>query len=121
MNLAFPYGFDTSGRTAQAALSDHIYDMIELILFTSPGERVNIPTFGSGTAQLLFTPNSDVLATAQQQAIQAGLQQWLSDLIRVNSVAVVAQDATLTVTVVYTLVANKQQQSQQFLYGGATS
>jgi hypothetical protein len=26
----------------------------------------------------------------------------------------------LTVTVVYTLVANQQQQSQQFLYGGPT-
>lgn len=120
MNLAFPFSFDTSGRTAQASLADHVYDMIELILFTSPGERVNLPTFGSGTAQLLFAPNSDVLAAAQQQAIQAGLQQWLSDLIRVNSVTVVAEDATLIVTVVYTLVANKQQQSQQFLYGGPT-
>lgn len=118
MNLAFPFSFDTTGRTAQDSLADHINDMIELILFTSPGERVNLPTFGSGTAQLVFAPNSDILAAAQQQAIQAGLQQWLSDLIRVNSVTVVAQDATLTVTVVYTLQATQQQQTQQFLYGG---
>jgi hypothetical protein len=118
MNLAFPFSFDTTGRTAQATVADHVYDMIELILFTSPGERVNLPTFGSGTAQLIFAPNSDVLAAAQQQAIQAGLQQWLSDLIRVNSVTVVAEESTLQVTVVYTLVANQQQQSQQFLYGG---
>ncbi|MGH9606914.1 MAG: GPW/gp25 family protein [Terracidiphilus sp.] len=120
MNLAFPFSFDSTGRTAQASLSDHVYDMIELILFTSPGERVNLPTFGSGTAQLVFAPNSDVLAAAQQQAIQAGLQQWLSDLIRVNSVVVVAEDSVLQVTVVYTLVANQQQQSQQFLYAGPT-
>ena len=120
MNLAFPFSFDVTGRTAQDGLADHVNDMIELILFTSPGERVNLPTFGSGTAQLIFAPNSSVLASAQQHAIQAGLQQWLSDLIRVNSVSVVAQDSTLTVTVVYTLVANQQQQSQQFLYGGPT-
>lgn len=120
MNLAFPFSFDTTGRTAQATVADHVYDMIELILFTSPGERVNLPTFGSGTAQLIFAPDSDVLAAAQQQAIQAGLQQWLSDLIRVNSVTVVAEESTLQVTVVYTLVANQQQQSQQFLYGGPT-
>jgi hypothetical protein len=121
MNLAFPYGFDTTGRTAQSAsLADHVRDMIELILFTSPGERVNRPTFGSGTAQLVFAPNSDVLAAAQQQAIQSGLQQWLSDLIRVQSVTVAADDSTLLVTVVYTLVSNQQQQSQQFLYGGPT-
>ncbi len=121
MNLAFPYAFDTTGRTAQAAsLAMHVRDMIELILFTSPGERVNRPTFGSGTAQLVFAPNSDVLAAAQQQAIQSGLQQWLSDLIRVQSVTVVANDAELLVTVVYILVSNQQQQSQQFLYGGPT-
>ena len=120
MFLAFPFRFDTTGRTAQASVADHVRDMIELILFTSPGERVNLPTFGSGTAQLIFRPNSDVVAAAQQQAIQAGLQQWLADLIRVNSVAVVAEDSTLQVTVIYTLVANQQQQSQQFLYGGPT-
>ena len=120
MNLAFPFTFDATGRTAQESLADHVKHMIELILFTSPGERVNLPTFGSGTAQLVFAPNSDVLAAAQKQAIQAGLQQWLSDLIRVNSVDVSADDATLLVTVVYTLVANQQQQSQQFLYGGPT-
>ncbi len=120
MNLAFPFSFDTTGRTAQASIADHVNQMIELILFTAPGERVNLPTFGSGTAQLVFAPNSDVLAAAQQQAIQAGLQQWLSDLIRVNSVQVTPQDSTLLVTVVYTLVANQQQQSQQFLYAGPT-
>jgi uncharacterized protein len=120
MNLAFPFSFDATGRTAENSLADHVNDMIELILFTSPGERVNLPTFGSGTAQLVFAPNSDVLAAAQQQAIQAGLQQWLVDLIRVNSVSVVAQESALTVTVVYTLVANQQQQSQQFLYAGPT-
>lgn len=118
MNLGFPFSFDSTGRTAQASLADHVYDMIELILFTSPGERVNMPTFGSGTAQLVFAPNSDALAAAQQQAIQAGLQQWLSDLVRINSVRVVAEDSALQVTVLYTLVATQEQVTQQFLYGG---
>lgn len=119
MNLAFPYNFDSTGHTAQTDLPRHIRDMIEQILLTSPGERVNRPTFGSGTAQLVFAPNSDVLATAQQQAIQAGLQQWLPDLIRVQSVTVTANDATLLITVVYTIIQTQQQQTQQFVYGGA--
>jgi phage baseplate assembly protein W len=119
MNLALPYNFDSTGHTAQTDLPGHIRDMIEQILLTSPGERVNRPTFGSGTAQLVFAPNSDVLATAQQQAIQAGLQQWLSDLIRVQSVTVTANDATLLITVVYTIIQTQQQQTQQFVYGGA--
>jgi Bacteriophage baseplate protein W len=119
MNLAFPYNFDSTGRTAQTDLLTHIRDMIEQILFTSPGERVNRPTFGSGTAQLVFAPNSDVLAGVQQQAIQAGLQQWLSDLIRVQSVTVTAIEATLQITVVYSVIQTQQQQTQQFVYGGA--
>jgi phage baseplate assembly protein W len=121
MNLAFPYNFDSTGHTAQTDLLTHISDMIAQILFTSPGERVNRPTFGSGTAQLVFAPNSDVLAGVQQQAIQAGLQQWLSDLIRVQSVTVVAQEETLQITVVYTVLQTQQQLTQQFVYGGGVA
>jgi phage baseplate assembly protein W len=119
MNLAFPYNFDSTGHTVQATLARHVRDMIEQILFTSPGERVNRPTFGSGTAQLVFAPNSDVLSSAQEQAIQAGLQQWLSDLIRVQSVRVTAQDSTLLITVTYQIVQTQQMETQQFVYGGA--
>lgn len=118
MNIAFPYQLDTTGHTAQVDLAQHVADMIGQILFTSPGERVNRPTFGSGTAQLVFAPNSDVLATAQQNVIQASLQMWLSDLIRVQSITVVADDANLQITVVYTLLQTQQQQTQQFVYGG---
>jgi phage baseplate assembly protein W len=119
VNLAFPYAFDATGHTMQADQLTHIRDMIEQILFTSPGERVNRPTFGSGTAQLVFAPNSDVLAAAQQQAILAGLQQWLPDLIRVQSATVTASEATLQVTIVYTVLQSQQQYTEQFVYGGA--
>lgn len=120
-DLAFPYDFDGTGHTVRAASpAAHVADMIEQILFTAPGERVNRPTFGSGTAQLVFEPNSDALAAVQQQAIQAGLQQWLSDLIRVQSVAVTASEAMLQVTVAYTVIASQQQLTEQFVYGTAT-
>ena len=121
MNLAFPFNFDMTGHTSTTDTLSHIGDMIQQILFTSPGERVNRPNFGSGTAQLVFAPNSDVLATAQQNVIQASLQMWLSDLIRVQSVTVVAEDATLQITVVYVVLQTQQQQSQQFVYGSASA
>jgi uncharacterized protein len=121
MDLAFPYGFDGTGHTAQAASpAAHIADLIEQILFTAPGERVNRPTFGSGTAQLVFEPASAVLAAAAQQAIQAGLQQWLPDVIRVQSVMVTADDGAVQVTVSYALLATAQQLTQQFVYGTPT-
>jgi Bacteriophage baseplate protein W len=121
MNLAFPYGFDPGGRTAQTDLAGHIRDMIEQILLTAPGERVNRPTFGCGTAQLVFAPNSDALAATQQQVIQASLQQWLSDLIRVQGVVVSAEDATLRITVRYTIIPTQQQMTQQLVYGATAS
>jgi phage baseplate assembly protein W len=121
MNIAFPYAFDPTGHTAQADPLTHVGDMIEQILFTSPGERVNRPTFGSGTAQLVFAPGGDVLAAAQQQAIQAGLQQWLSDLIQVQSVTVTTEESTLQVAVTYTVIQSQQQQTQQFGYGSTSS
>jgi Bacteriophage baseplate protein W len=121
MNVKYPYGFDSSGRTAETDLPGHISDMIEQILLTSPGERVNRPTFGCGVARLVFAPNSDALAATQQQVIQASLQQGLSDLIRVNAVDVSAEESTLLITVTYTIIQSQQQQTQQFVYGGATT
>ncbi|WP_213803538.1 GPW/gp25 family protein [Granulicella sp. dw_53] len=118
MNLRYPYQFDSSGWTARIDLPGHVRNMIEQILLTSPGERVNRPTFGTGTAQLVFSPNSDVLAAAQQQVIQASLQQWLSDLIRVQEVVVEAIDSTLLITVRYILIQTQQLHTEQFVYGG---
>jgi hypothetical protein len=119
MDIAFPYGFDRTGRTASADANSHINELIEQVLLTTPGDRVNRPTFGTGTAQLVFAPNSDTLAMAQQKLIQAGLQQWLSDLIQVLSVKVENDDATLRITVVYTVILTQQQQTAQFVVGAA--
>lgn len=120
MNIAFPYSTDAAGKTAQADAGTHLEDMIEQLLFTAPGERVNRPTFGAGTVQLVFEPNSEMLAAVQQQAIQAGLQQWLSDLIRVSAVTVTSEEATVQVTVAYTVLASQQPLTQQFVYPAAT-
>jgi phage baseplate assembly protein W len=117
MNLKFPYAFDATGRTAQTTLPDHINDMIEQILLTAPGERVNRPTFGCGVLQLVFAGNSDSLAAAEQQVIQSSLMQWLFDLIQVNAVTVTPDDATLLIQITYTIIATQQQQTQQFVFG----
>lgn len=114
MNLDFPYRIDARGRTAATAYEDHIRDMVEEVLFTAPGERVNRPTFGCGLLQLVFAPNSNELAAATQYLVQGSLQQWLGDLIQVNSVTVENQDSTLRVNVVYTLRRTQQTQTAQF-------
>ncbi len=101
MALNQPYGFDGSGRTAQCGDADHLAQDIETLLFTRPGERVNLPDFGSGLFQMLFAPNSDELATATQYLIQGALQRWLGGLAQILAVEVTADEATLTVQVRY--------------------
>ena len=101
MNVDFPLQFDGRGRTAEVDDDAHIHDMIEQVLFTAPGERVNRPTFGSGAQQLVFAPNSDALASAMRLSVQASLQAWLGDLIEVTEVQVEANDSTLGIEVRY--------------------
>ncbi len=110
MNMDFPFHFDLHGRTASTDDDDHIRDMIEQILFTSPGERVNRPDFGSGLLQMVFAPNSVELASALQFTTQAALQRYLGDLISLQQLNVQAQDATLSVTVQY--IVNRSQQTR---------
>jgi phage baseplate assembly protein W len=114
MQIDYPYHFDSRGRTATTDQDDHIRDLIEQVLFTVPGERVNRPTFGTGLLQLVFAPNSDELATATQFLVQSALQQWLGDLIQVEAVAVENIDSTLRLTVQYTVRRTQQRQVAQF-------
>lgn len=122
MNIAYPYHFDHGGRTAQALDEAHVRDLIEQVLFTSPGERVMRPDFGCGVAQLVFAPNSVELAGATHALVQSALQAWLPDLITVLGVNVEADDASLIVKVAYRLRGSDQALLQTFtqaIGGGA--
>jgi Bacteriophage baseplate protein W len=103
MQVDFPYAVDRRGRTAATGEDEHVRDLVEQVLFTAPGERVNRPSFGSGLLQLVFAPLSDELATATQFLVQGALQQWLGDVIEVEAVEVEGEDSTLGIRVVYTV------------------
>jgi uncharacterized protein len=118
MNLDFPFHFDRLGRTAAAADDDHIREMIEQLLLTSPGERVNRPDLGSGLLQLVFAPASPELAATLQFTIQAALQRWLGDLIDLKALEVTSQDSTLQVTVQYVVRATGAARVDTFVRSG---
>jgi phage baseplate assembly protein W len=115
MNIDYPFHFDARGRTASTDDADHIRDMIEQVLFTAQGERVNRPDFGSGLLQMVFAPNSTELAAALQFTTQAALQRYLGDLIDLQQLEVTAQDATLSVVVKYVIRATQQPQESTFV------
>jgi len=117
MNIDYPYRFDNTGRTAETTEDDHIRDLIEAVLFTAPGERVNRPTFGSGLMQLIFAPINDALAATVQMSVQGALQQWLGDRIRVEGVQVESEDTTLRVQVQYTVLKRLERRTAKFSRG----
>jgi phage baseplate assembly protein W len=103
MQVDFPYALDRRGRTAATGEDEHVRDLVEQVLFTAPGERVNRPSFGSGLLQLVFAPLSDELASATQFLVQGALQQWLGDVIEVETVEVEGEGSTLGIRVGYSV------------------
>ncbi len=118
MEIEFPFHIDGRGRTAAPADSDtHLRELIEQLLFTNPGERLNRPDFGSGLLQLVFAPNSTELAAATRFLVQGGLQQWLGERIQVGSVDVEVQDSQLRVTVQYRTPGSQVNEVAHFTRG----
>lgn len=114
MNVAFPYHLDNRGRTGEVSEELHIRQLIEQVLFTAPGERVNRPTFGSGLLQMVFAGNSPELAAATQLLVQGALQQWLGELIHVEAVDVSSHESLLHVQVRYQIHRTQQRQLAEF-------
>jgi uncharacterized protein len=114
VNVDFPFHVDGNGRTAATGDTDHVRDLVEQVLFTSPGERVNRPDFGCGLLQLVFDPNREELATATQLLVQSSLQRWLAELIEVQDARVRARDSQLEVTVAYRLVRTSERHIEVF-------
>jgi phage baseplate assembly protein W len=103
--VAFPYRFGSDRRTATAGRDDHILQMLEQLLFTNPGERVNRRDFGSGLLQLVFAPNSAEMASALQFTTRAAIQRYMGDLVEVQSLEIVVDDAALRISLTYTVKA----------------
>lgn len=109
MHLRHPYEFDGRRRTANAGEAAWLRGLIEQVLMTRPGERLNRPTFGAGLAQLPFDGLSDELSATTEFLVRSGLQQWLGELIQVEQVVVTAEDSTLRIHV--TFVENRTGES----------
>jgi uncharacterized protein len=114
--LGFPYAVGGGGAPKTTTADDHLRDLILQVLFTSPGERVNLPEFGVGVQRLVFAPNDETLRTSVQFLIATNLQRWLGDRITVGQVSVGSESGfehIVTIEIEYTVKATQQQQSVQ--------
>jgi uncharacterized protein len=109
-----PFGLDPISRQVRGTdYVTHVEQMIMQVLFTSPGERVDLPQFGCGLRQLVFAPLSDALAINTQINVAQALNEWLAGVIDVGDVTAQTSDdpgsgvlvtGTLQITISYTLL-----------------
>ncbi|MBD2773368.1 GPW/gp25 family protein [Iningainema tapete] len=112
MNIDFPFHFNSRGSTATTDDNNHIRDLIEQLLFTNPGDRVNRPDFGSGLLSMVFAASSPEIATALEFSLQAALQRWLGDLIEVRALSVTLEDSTLRINIQYAIRRTGEQRTE---------
>lgn len=101
-SFGFPFGVDARGHISASGGDDAIRGRIIQVLFTAPGERVNMPTFGCGLFNLVFEPNNSILASAMEFTVGQALTRWLADDIIVNGVDVTSEEETITIEIAYT-------------------
>ncbi len=100
--FGFPFAVNEAGRISATGGNDAIRGKIIQVLFTAPGERVNLPEFGCGLFNLVFEPSNAILAAAMEFTVGQALARWLGDDILIDGVDVDSSDETVTIEVVYT-------------------
>jgi Bacteriophage baseplate protein W len=109
----YPLGIDAgAGQVARANYADHVSQLIEQLLLTSPGERVCLPEFGCGLRRLVFANQSAALLATVRIQVQQSITRWLADQVQLTDVSVLAgadpanglDEGELLITVSYTVV-----------------
>lgn len=109
--FGFPFAIDAAGYVNASGGDEAIRGKIIQVLFTSPGERVNLPQFGCGLFDLVFEPNDDVLAGAMRFSVGRALARWLDDEIILEGVEVERGEEIVIVEVVYTRKLDLKRQA----------
>jgi phage baseplate assembly protein W len=119
-----PFGVDHASRQVSGtSYAAHVEQMIMQVLFTTQGERVNLPQFGCGLRQLVFGPLSSALAVNTEIIVRQALGQWLGGLIEVGDVTAKTSDdaggpvepGTLLITISYTLLDTRTTHQTQVI------
>lgn len=73
---AFPIKLDEMGEVASSAYEEDVRQAIQIILGTSPGERVMRPDFGAGLRDLVFEPINTTTKALVRQQVEQALITW---------------------------------------------
>lgn len=102
-SIRYPFEIDQGlGRVrSEPDRSAYIRQLMQQVLLTSPGERIDRPDFGCGVRRMVFAPNNPATATLTQVLVYQALTTWLADVIVVDDITVEADVATLSIRITY--------------------
>lgn len=83
----FPPRIDSQGGISLTNEFSELEQAIQIILSTSPGQRVMRPTFGCRLQELVFAPNNSQTAAQARRYVEEALGMW-EPRIRVTDVRV---------------------------------
>lgn len=110
---AFPPSIDPQGGIALTNERNELTQAIQIILSTSPGQRVMRPTFGCRLHELVFAPNNSHTAAQARTYVEEALGMW-EPRIRVIQVVVHPdpdEHSRLMIEIEYELKATHDQRS----------
>jgi len=102
--LAFPLRLGPGKSLAVVELEDDVRVMIEQILLTAPGERVNRPTFGVGIYAYVFEADSPFLASQLQTALDENVYEHLGKNVHIVALDVTSSGEQLLVNIQFQIV-----------------
>lgn len=107
----YPFAVDAGlGRlTVQTDYAEHVEQLIKQVLFTDPGERINLPDFGCGIRRMVFAPNSQESASLARIMIVQALEKWLGSVIKVEEIKVKAVEEVLEIRISYLLKIQRER------------
>ncbi len=109
--FGFPFSVNKAGSINASGGDDAIRGQIIQVLFTTPGERVNLPEFGCGLFNLVFEGNNTVLAAAMEFTIGQALARWMNEEIMVEGIEVESRDETISIEIAYTQKQNLKKEA----------
>ncbi len=113
---AFPPRVNPQGGMALTNERNELVQAIQIILGTSPGQRVMRPTFGCRLHELVFSPNNSHTAAQARRFVEEALGMWEP---RINVIQVEVrpdpdEDARLLIEIEYEVKASHDRRSLVF-------
>ena len=102
--LGFPLALGSHHGIDVVGVEQSVQAMIEQMLFTEPGERVNRPTFGVGAPRYVFEPNSPLLAERLRVALEENVYEDFGTSVNILELTVDQDEEQLLVNVSFEIV-----------------